>query len=122
MYKEITGRIIGAAIKVHETLGPGLLESVYQVCLQHELEKEGFLVEKEKALPVVYDGMELDAGYRIDLLVDGKIVLELKAVKQLNEYHTAQMLTYLKLSKNRVGLIINFHHPRLTEGIKRIIV
>ena len=118
---ELTEKIIGAAIEVHRTLGPGLLESAYQECLFYELTSKGFKVEKEKALPVIYKDIKLDHGYRIDLLVDNKIILELKTVEFLTDVHTAQILTYLKLGKYPLGLLINFHTKLLKNGLKRFI-
>jgi GxxExxY protein len=118
---ELTEKIIGCAIKVHKALGPGLLESAYQECLYYELIKNNLYVEKEKALPLIYEEVKLDCGYRIDLLVENKIVVELKAVEALNDVHLAQVLTYLKLTKNRLGLLINFNVAKLTNGIKRVV-
>jgi GxxExxY protein len=118
---EVTEAVIGAAIAVHRALGPGLLESTYEACLVHELSKRGFSVERQKALPVVYDGVHLDCGYRIDLLVEGRIIVELKAVEQLLPIHQAQMLSYLKLSDLRVGLLINFNVMVLKDGVKRVV-
>ena len=115
----ITGRIIGAAIEVHRCVGPGLLESTYQACLAHELRQQGLDVEREKELPVVYKGVTLDCGYRIDLLVVHTVIVELKAVQELTAIHEAQILSYLKLSGCPVGLLINFNVRQLTEGIKR---
>ena len=118
---KLTEQIIGCAIKVHRTLGPGLLESAYQECLFFELKKAGLLVEKEKPLPLFYDDVKLDCGYRIDLLVEIQIVIELKSVEILNDVHTAQVLTYLKLSNCKIGLLINFNVASLKSGIKRFI-
>ncbi|MBV8676990.1 MAG: GxxExxY protein [Planctomycetaceae bacterium] len=117
----ITQRVIGAAIAVHRQLGPGLLESTYEACLEHELIGQGLSVERQKVLPVVYKDVRLDCGYRIDLLVEGKVILELKAVDDLLPIHEAQVLSYLKLSGCRVGLLINFNVRLLTRGVKRII-
>ena len=117
----LTQQIIGAAIEVHKTLGPGLLESAYQNCLFYELTQRGLHVEKEKALPIVYKEIQLDHGYRIDLLVENKIVLELKTVDYLNDVHEAQILTYLKLGEYPLGLLINFHTKLLKNGLKRYI-
>lgn len=105
---ELSNQIIGAAIEVHKTLGPGLLESTYERCLVHELTLRGIHVERQKKQPIHYKGLEIDEGYRIDVLVDKKIILELKVVKQLNDIHTAQLLTYLKLSGCTLGFQINF--------------
>lgn len=101
--------IIGCAYKVHSALDPGLLESTYEVCLMHELVDEGLKVEQQKSLPVVYNDIKLDAGYRIDLLVEGEIIVELKAVDAIADIHKAQLLTYLKLSGKEVGLLMNFN-------------
>lgn len=117
---KLTEQIIGCAIKVHRSLGPGLLESAYQECLFFELKKAGLLVEKEKPLPLVYDDVKLDCGYRIDLLFENQIVIELKSVEILNDVHTAQVLTYLKLSNCKIGLLINFNVIQLTSGLKRL--
>jgi len=116
----LTEQIIGCAIKVHRSLGPGLLESAYQECLLFELKKAGLYVEKEKPLPLVYEEVKLDCGYRIDLLVEKQVVIEIKSVEALNDVHTAQVLTYLKLSNCRIGLLINFNVTQLTKGIKRL--
>lgn len=118
---EISEKIIGAAIEVHRTLGPGLLESAYQECLIFELKSLGFQVDKEKTLPIIYKEMKLDHGYRIDLLVENKIVLELKTVEFLTDVHTAQILTYLKLGNYPLGLLINFHTKLIKNGLKRYI-
>ena len=115
----ITKKIIGAAIEVHRALGPGLLESTYHARLAHELRQQGLEVEKEKELPVTYKGVTLDCGYRIDLLIQHTVIVELKAVKELTAIHEAQILSYLKLSVCPVGLLINFNVRQLTEGIKR---
>lgn len=117
----LSQKIIGAALEVHKTLGPGLLESAYQKCLIYELKEQGFEVEKEKALPIVYKDIRLDHGYRIDLLVENKIVLELKTVEYLTDVHDAQILTYLKLGEYPLGLLINFHTKLLKNGLKRFI-
>lgn len=118
---DISKHIIGAAIKVHKELGPGLLESAYQACLFYELSKSGLGVEKEKTLPVIYEEVELDCGYRIDLMVENKVIVELKSVKELNDVHMAQILTYLRLSDCRLGLLINFNSILLKNGIKRVV-
>lgn len=118
---QITETIIGCAIKVHSALGPGLLESAYQQCLFYELKKSGLRVEKEKPLPVIYEEVELDCGYRLDFLVENRVIVELKSVEALNEIHLAQMLTYLKLAECEVGLLINFNVTQLVKGIKRVI-
>lgn len=110
-----------AAFRVHDALGPGLLESAYEACLCYELFQAGIKVERQKSLPLVYHGVRLDAGYRIDLLVEGKLVVELKAVEFLATLHMAQMITYLRLSGCQLGLLINFNSPRLKDGVKRVI-
>lgn len=119
---DITYNIIGAAYKVHSALGPGLLESAYEACLAYELNKLGYKVEVQKPLPVVYEEVKLDAGYRIDLLVQKSVIVELKAVEAINDIHIAQILTYLKLSNIKVGLLINFNVKNLKDGIKRFIL
>jgi GxxExxY protein len=119
---KLTYNIIGCAYKVHSALGPGLLESTYEACLAYELKKLNYLVESQKSLPVVYEEVKLDAGYRIDLLVESKIVIELKSVEAINDVHVAQILTYLKLSGNKIGLLINFNVKDLKEGIKRYVM
>ena len=116
---QITERIIGAAMKVHSALGPGLLESAYQACLIRELEKQELALESEVVLPVVYDGEEIDAGYRMDLLVEDAVVLELKSVEKVLPIHEDQLITYLKLSNKKVGLLINFNVLHLRDGITR---
>ena len=118
----LTGQIIGAAIEVHRHLEPGLLESAYETCLAYELEKLGLVVERQKALPLVYKDIQLDQGYRIDLLVEQKVVVELKAVRSLDPIHEAQLLTYMKLTGCKVGLLINFNVPVLKQGIKRMVL
>jgi hypothetical protein len=118
---EITRIVIECAMKVHSKLGPGLLESAYQTCLYYELSKTGLKVEREKPLPVIYDDVKLDCGYRIDLYVEDMIVVELKSIDTFSDIHLAQVLTYLKLANRRVGLMINFNVERLKYGIKRVI-
>ena len=118
---EITEKIIGAAIKVHRALGPGLLESAYQECLFYELKKEGLKVEKEKALPLIYEEVKMECGYRIDLFVEDRIVVETKSVEALNDVHLTQVLTYLKLTDCKLGLLINFNVVQLINGLKRVI-
>lgn len=108
-------------MKVHSELGPGLLESTYQACMKFELEKSGLLVQSQIGLPVVYQSVQLDIGYRIDLLVERRIIIEIKSVDCLNEIHLAQTLTYLKLSENKLGLLINFNVKHLKSGIKRVV-
>ncbi len=117
---DLTNQIIGAAIAVHRELGPGLLESAYEACLAFELAKRGLRVEQQKPLPVHYQGVDLDCGYRIDLLVEERVIVELKAVERLEPIHNAQLLSYLKLSGLRLGLLINFNVLVLKNGIKRI--
>lgn len=119
---EITHAIIGAAIEVHRVLGPGLLESAYEECLARELSLRGLRFERQKPIPVVYKEVKLECGYRLDLLVEGRIVVELKAVEVLAPVHEAITLTYLRLSGRTLGLLINFNVPVLKEGIRRYIV
>lgn len=118
---EIAHRIIGCAIEVHKSLGPGLLESAYQECLFYALTKNGLIVEKEKPMPLIYEEVQLECGYRIDLLVHRKVVIEIKSVAALNDVHLAQILTYLKLGDYKLGLLINFNVALLKHGIKRVI-
>lgn len=118
---EITEKIIKAAMKVHTILGPGLLESAYRECLFYELQKAGLKVDKEKELPVIYDGVKLDCGYRLDLFVEDKVIVELKSIESFKDIHLAQTLTYLKLSNKRLGLMINFNVEKLKYGIKRVV-
>jgi GxxExxY protein len=117
----VTGEIIDGAMKVHTALGPGLLESVYEACLVHELQQRGLTVNSQVALPVVYDGIRIEAAYRIDLLVESTVIVELKTVEQILPVHEAQLLSYLKLSGKKVGLLINFHVPHLKSGIRRMV-
>ena len=118
---KITGAIIRAAIAVHKALGPGLLESSYRACLVYELRTDGYHVECEKALPLIYKGLKLDCGYRVDLIVEREVVVELKCVAQLTPIDYAQLLTYLKLLKLRLGLLINFNVPILIKGVRRLV-
>jgi GxxExxY protein len=118
---EASNKIIGIAIDVHRSLGPGLLESAYKECMFYRLSKEGLLVEKEKPMPLIYEEVKLECGYRIDLLVDSKVVIEIKSVEALNEVHLAQTLTYMKLGNYKLGLLINFNVSLLKDGIKRIV-
>ena len=118
---EVSHEIIKAALKVHSALGPGLLESACQGCLAYELRKAGFKVETELLLPVVYDSIKLDFGYRIDMLVNDLVIVELKSVEEISRIHMAQVLSYMKLSKKQLGLIINFNVTHLKEGIKRLV-
>ncbi len=115
-------QVLDAAFAVHRTLGPGLLECVYQACLRHELRKRNIAHEAEVSLPVIYDGLKLDAGLRLDLLVDCRIIVELKAVEKILPVHEAQLLTYLKLTECRLGFLLNFNVPVLKDGIKRIVL
>jgi GxxExxY protein len=118
---QLTGQIIGAAIEVHKTLGPGLLETAYEECLCRELSLRGFSYERQKEVPVKYKGVRLDCGYRLDIVVSESVVLELKACDRLERIHQAQLLTYLKLTGIKYGLLINFNVPVLKDGIKRMV-
>ena len=118
---QLTDKIIGAAIEVHRTLGPGLLESAYEECLCYELSQMGLAFQRQLELPVHYKSVDLDCGYRLDLVVEGLVVLELKSVSELLPVHSAQLLTYLKLSGKPIGLLINFNVPVLKKGLKRIV-
>ena len=118
---ELTHAIIGAAIEVHRRLGPGLLESAYTTCLAYELKKRGFAVECEKPVPVVYDEVKLDCGYRADIVVNGQVVIELKAKTTIHPVDKAQVLSHLRLLGLRMGLLINFHEVRLVDGVSRIV-
>jgi GxxExxY protein len=118
---ERSGAVVDAAIKVHSALGPGLLESTYEACVAYELRKRGLHVLAQVPLPIVYDEVRIEVGYRIDLLVDDAVVVELKAIAKLLPIHEAQLLSYLKLSGHRVGLLINFHVPHLRDGIRRMV-
>ena len=119
---QITHEILDSAYKVHSALGPGLLESSYQACLVYELKKKGLHVETEKPLPLIYEDVFMECGYRIDILVENKVVVELKTVEAFADVHIAQVLTYLKLSGCKVGLLLNFYTKSLKEGIKRLIL
>ena len=119
---DLSNKIIRLAIKVHRALGPGLLESAYKECLFYELLRAGYFAEKEKILPLVYEEVKLDIGYRVDILVENKLVVEIKSIDSLADIHTAQVLTYLKLSGNRLGLLINFNVKLLKDGIKRLVL
>ena len=121
-FDELSRQVIGCALEVHRELGPGLLESAYEQCLAHELTLKGILFERHKAMPVEYKGVQIDCGYRLDLLVDGKIILEIKAVAAIEPIHEAQILTYMKLAKVRTGLLINFNVPLLRHGIQRFVL
>lgn len=118
---EISTIIIGLAIQVHKALGPGLLENVYQECLYYKIKQKGLLVEKEKPMPVIFEEIKLDCGYRIDLLIENKFVVEIKSVESLTTIHLAQTLTYLKLGNYKLGLLINFNEILLKNGVRRVI-
>lgn len=118
----LTNEILTCAFKVHSALGPGLLESAYQACLKYELLKQGLSVETEKGIPLVYEEITLDCGYRIDLLVDNKIIIELKTVEKFTDVHLAQVLTYLRLANLKTGLLLNFNTKSLKDGIKRVVL
>ena len=118
---EITEQVIGAAIEVHRALGPGLLESAYRGCLREELRARGVSVQAKVSLPLEYRNVRLECGYRLDLIVEGLVIVELKSVAQLDELHCAQLLTYLRLARKRVGLLINFNVPVLKQGVRRLI-
>lgn len=118
---EISSQIIGAAIEVHKHLGPGLLESSYEACLLYELKKQGLEVKSQVMLPILYKGVQLDAGYRLDILVESRLILEIKSVEKLEGIHTAQLLTYLRLTKLKLGLLINFNSVKLIDGVKRVV-
>jgi GxxExxY protein len=118
--EEIATEVVDSCFKIHKELGPGLLESAYETCLDYELKKRGFTLERQVPQPVIYEEIAIDAGYRLDLLINGLVIIELKAIEQLAPIHTAQLLTYLKLSKKTLGLLINFNTPLIKQGIKRI--
>ena len=118
---EISKLVFNCALKVHKTLGPGLLESAYEECLFYELIKTGLKIEKQKPLSLIYEGLKLDVGYRIDIIVEDKFIIEIKSVEALIDIHTAQMLTYLKLSNCKLGFLINFNVLLLKNGVKRVI-
>ena len=122
LFEDITKIIIGCAINVHKELGPGLLESAYEECLYYELIKAGLKAERQKAIPIIYKEIKLDCGYRADLIVEDKVVIELKTVDEFNPVHEAQILTYLKFDEKKLGLLINFNVLRLKDGIKRYIL
>lgn len=117
----VSGQIVDAAMRVHSHLGPGLLESAYEACLAHELRTRSLQVHRQLPLPIVYDGLRVDAGYRIDLLVEDAVVVELKALDAISPVHRAQILSYLRLSRKRVGLLINFNVRHLRDGIERFV-
>lgn len=114
-------RILDCAIRVHTALGPGLLESAYEACLAHEITKAGLRIERQRLLPLRYDGLEIDQGYRVDLLVDGQVVVELKSVEQITPVHVAQVISYLKLGDFRLGYLLNFNVARMRDGIRRLV-
>lgn len=118
---EISKVVFDCALKVHKALGPGLLESAYEACLFFELKKTGLSVEKQKGLPLIYEDVKLEIGYRIDLMIESKVILEIKSVNELNEIHLAQVLTYLKLSDCKLGMLINFNVRLIKNGIKRVV-
>ncbi|CAN5790592.1 GxxExxY protein [soil metagenome] len=118
---EISGIVIGAAIDVHRRLGPGLLESVYEACMYHELRQRGLRTGRQVQMPLMYDGVRLECAYRADMVVEDTVILELKSVERLDPIHSAQLFTYLKLSGCKVGLVINFNVPLLKDGIKRVV-
>ncbi len=122
LHQELTGSILQCAYKVHSVLGPDLLESAYEECLYYELDKIGLNVLKQKPMPLIYEEKRLDLGYRIDLFVEGKVIIEIKSVDALNPVHFAQLMTYLKLSKCRIEFLINFNVQSLKDGIKRVIL
>ena len=121
-YNKISGKVLDAAIDVHRNLGPGLLESIYEICLEKEIKYRGLEVRRQVELPVFYKGEKLDSNFRLDLIVEDKVIIELKTVEKLLPVHIAQVLTYLKLSDNRLGLLINFNEALLKDGFKRIIL
>jgi GxxExxY protein len=118
---EISSKIIGAAIEVHKQLGPGLLESSYEICLAYELRNRGLEIITQVALPIIYKEVRLEAGYRLDILVEKKVIIEIKAVEELSDIHLAQILTYLKLSQIKLGLLLNFNVSRMADGLKRVV-
>ena len=121
-FESLSKDVLGAAIEVHKILGPGLLESVYEECLSYELTQRGYKIERQKPIPVVYKEIKLECGYRIDILVEDKIVLELKSVDCFNPVHEAQILTYMKFAQKKIGLLINFNVTLLKNGIKRYVL
>jgi GxxExxY protein len=118
---ELSKIVFDSALKVHQNLGPGLLESAYEECLFYELKKTGVKVQKQKALPLIYEEVKLDIGYRIDIIVENKLILEIKSVEVLNDVHFAQLLTYLKLTNCKLGMLINFNVDLIKNGIKRVV-
>jgi GxxExxY protein len=122
LHSDLTDRIIGSALVVHRALGPGLLEGAYRACLAHRLRSDGLEVQQEVPIPLKFEAVELDISYRADLIVEGKVLLELKAVQQIGPLHESQLLTYLKVSGIRVGLLLNFNVSRLRAGIHRVVL
>ncbi|MDR9408889.1 MAG: GxxExxY protein [Balneolaceae bacterium] len=118
---QIGDAIVRAAIRVHRNTGPGLLESTYQACLEYELKRSALFIEKEVGLPVVYEDVKLECGYRVDLWVEQKVVIEVKSVEAMNDIHMAQILTYLKLSDSKLGYLLNFNVPMMKDGIRRVV-
>ena len=118
---EITSLIIGSSIQVHKSLGPGLLESAYEECLFYEMRKTILEIERQKPLPIIYENVKLECGYRMDFMINKSVVLEIKSVEAINEVHLAQILTYMRLSQSKIGMLINFNVVKLTDGIKRVI-
>ena len=118
---ELSRIVFDCALKVHQSLGPGLLESAYVECLYYELRKTGLNVEKQKSLPLIYEEVKLDVGYRIDIIVENKLIIEIKSVEALNDVHFAQLLTYLKLTNCKLGLLINFNVSLIKNGVKRVV-
>ncbi len=118
---ELSRVVFDSALKVHQALGPGLLESAYEECLYYELKKTGLIVEKQKPLPLIYEDVKLDVGYRVDIIIENKLILELKSVEVLNDVHFAQLLTYLKLTDCKLGMLINFNVVLIKNGIKRVV-
>ncbi|QOG02274.1 GxxExxY protein [Flavobacterium sp. MDT1-60] len=118
---EISAVVVDVCYKIHVKLGPGLLESVYESILYHELIKRGLSVERQKQLPVLWDGIQLDIGFRSDLIVENKVILEIKSIEQITDIHAKQVLTYLKITKMKLGLLINFNVPIIKLGIKRVV-
>ena len=118
---EISNKVIGAALIVHTRLGPGLLENTYKHCLEYELLKAGLIVDKEKAMPLIYESVKLDCGYRIDLFIENKVIIEIKSVEAINDIHLSQVMTYLKIADCRLGLLMNFNVTKLKDGIRRVV-
>jgi GxxExxY protein len=118
---ELSRVVFDAALKVHQALGPGLLESAYEECLYYEIKKSGFYVEKQKSLPLIYEDVKLEIGYRLDIIIENKLILEIKSVENLNDVHFAQLLTYLKLTNCKLGMLMNFNVSLIKNGIKRVV-